>query len=405
MSHLVAPAHPRTPSSVSRHTQSSASHRASFNKILRAALRMGLALVLAIAGPVAAAGFTPGVLGKAAAQGVIDHGHVDAFNVTAEGGNLRLDLKEDVTGQHVRRAPESVVLKIKQQAYTDKVKSVKGVGEAGYYLPITQDPNLVWPGWDTQALAGTPFSGVNIVFDQVAGPGNVYLFSTSGFGEVQSLLNNGSTRVTNGVAIPQTRPAHTHANWVFSQPGTYKMRVYAQGKDSNGNVNKSNVATYTWSVGDGSAPKSSNKSGAAGTAASNSASGANSAAGVSGKSGASGTGTGALGANGGTSASGLSGTGASGASGALASGDVGTLGGSNIEELPGLSADGGTGAVPAGSGQLANTGVEPTTVALVTLGLGLTVFGVGWVLLNRGALQATGGGASRRGRNSRSSQK
>lgn len=393
MSRLVAPALSHASLSTTSRAQLSALSCPSFSTVTRAALRFGLALLLAIAAPLAAAGLNPGTLGKAAAQGAIDHGHVDAFNVTAEGGKLRLDLKEDVTGRHVRRTPESVVLKVKQQAYTEKVKSVKGVGEAGYYLPITQDPNLLWPGWDTQALAGTPFSSVNIVFEQVSGPGNVYLFSTSGFGEVQSLLNNGSTRLTSGAAIPQKSPAHTHANWVFSQPGTYKMRVYAQGKGSNGNVNKSNVATYTWSVGDGSAPKGSKKPGATGKGTSKASSGANSATTESGKSGASTSGT--SGANDSSSESDPQGE----------ASESGTSEDSSSDELPALAADGGSGGSASGSGELANTGVEPTTAALIALGVGLTVFGAGWVLLNRSALQAANGGAFGQARGPRDSQK
>ena len=225
---------------------------------------------------------------------------------------------------------------------------------------------------------------MNIVFEQVSGPGNVYLFSTSGFGEVQSLLNNGSTRLTSGAAIPQNRPAHTHANWVFSQPGTYKMRVYAQGKDSRGNVSKSNVATYTWSVGDGSAPKASNKPSAKGKGTSKSTSGANSVSTEVGNPGASNAGTSGVTSNGSES---------------------GTPEDSNSAELPALAADGGSGDSAPGSGELANTGVEPTTAALIALGVGLTVFGAGWVLLNRSALKAANGGASGRGRASQDSQK
>lgn len=393
MPRLVAPALSQASLPTPQRAQLDAPFFPSFSTARRAAFRLGLALLLAVAAPLAAAGLNPGILGKAVAQSAIDHGHVDAFNVTAEGGKLRLDLKEDVTGQHVRRSPESVVLKVKQQAYTEKVKSVKGVGEAGYYLPITQDPNLLWPGWDTQALAGTPFSSVNIVFEQVSGPGNVYLFSTSGFGEVQSLLNNGSTRLTSGAAIPQNRPAHTHANWVFSQPGTYKMRVYAQGKDSRGNVSKSNVATYTWSVGDGSAPKESKKPGATGKGNSKSATGANSATTESGKSGASTSGT--SGANASASESGTPGE----------AGESGTSEDSSSDELPAMATDGGSGGSATGSGELANTGVEPATAALIALGVGLTVFGAGWVLLNRSALRVANGGESGRARGSRDSQK
>ena len=58
----------------------------------------------------------------------LDQGHIDAFNVTADGGELTLDLKEDATGSHVRHAPEDVELVVGQDAYTECSKDRNGSG-------------------------------------------------------------------------------------------------------------------------------------------------------------------------------------------------------------------------------------------------------------------------------------
>lgn len=67
----------------------------------------------------------------------LDQGHIDAFNVTADGGELTLDLKEDATGSHVRRAPEDVELVVGEDAYTERTAEIPEIGKAGYMLPQT----------------------------------------------------------------------------------------------------------------------------------------------------------------------------------------------------------------------------------------------------------------------------
>ena len=176
----------------------------------------------------------------------LDRGHIDAFNVTADGGELTLDLKEDATGTHVRRAPEDVELVVGKDAYTDRTAEVPEIGKAGYLLPQTQRAELIWPGWDTQGARDV--GAIDLEFVEVTGPGEVHLFQTGSFGSLDAVLEGGATRVESGAVIAQQEPAHVHANWLFTEPGTYQMRVVAKGGGSS-----SNEATYTWVVGDGEA--------------------------------------------------------------------------------------------------------------------------------------------------------
>ena len=176
----------------------------------------------------------------------LDRGHIDAFNVTADGGELTLDLKEDATGTHVRRAPEDVELVVGKDAYTERTAEVPEIGKAGYLLPQTQRAELIWPGWDTQGARDV--GAIDLEFVEVTGPGEVHLFQTGSFGSLDAVLEGGATRVESGAVIAQQEPAHVHANWLFTEPGTYQMRVVAKGGGSS-----SNEATYTWVVGDGEA--------------------------------------------------------------------------------------------------------------------------------------------------------
>ena len=190
-------------------------------------------------------------LGSAHAAGrlVIESGHVDAFNVTAEGDALKLDLKEDVTGSHKTHAAEDVELHVKSAALTDLPKNIPG-GPKAYYLPETQDPNLLWPGWDTMGTQDTGFDGsIKLKFDKVEGPGNIHLFSTGKFGAITPLLENDSMDLKSGSVRDQSFPAHTHANWIFTKPGVYTLTLHAEGTKGGKKVS-SNKATYTFTVGD-----------------------------------------------------------------------------------------------------------------------------------------------------------
>lgn len=176
----------------------------------------------------------------------LDQGHIDAFNVTSDGGALTLDLKEDVTGSHVRRDPADVELVVGADSFTEETANVPEIGTAGYMLPQTQRADLIWPGWDTQEARDV--GAVDLEFVEVSGPGEIYLFQTGSFGSFEPVLKDGSPRLATGSVIAQDHPAHVHANWLFTEPGTYQMRVVA-----NGGGSSSNEATYTWVVGDGEA--------------------------------------------------------------------------------------------------------------------------------------------------------
>jgi surface-anchored protein len=177
-------------------------------------------------------------------------GHIDAFNpVLDEDGSLRLALKEDVTGSHVLHTPESVDLVVKNAALrTVPENFLPGMPSEIYHLPLTQDHNLIWPGWDTQSITSAfPGADTDIVVSEVEGPGKVFLWSQGNFGAPKSLMKDGT-----GYELPNTisqpYPAHTHANWAFTAPGTYELTVRADATGTNGATGQSQTATYSFVV-------------------------------------------------------------------------------------------------------------------------------------------------------------
>ncbi|OKL48676.1 TIGR03773 family transporter-associated surface protein [Boudabousia marimammalium] len=215
-----------------------------FLKGLSASLVAACALVLTV--PITAA--------TAAGELRLDSGHADIFNVVAQGDQLRLNLKEDITGSHVTHAPESVQLVVKEEAFTQQTKSLPQIGVPGYHLAQTAVEGMLWPGWDTSQVATQGFKVIDIEFAEVSGAGRVWLFGDGNLSGFQPLLKNGGFELKTGSVRQQAFPAHTHAHWVFEKPGTYIMKVKASG-EKNGQSHTSNTATYTWKVGKAPAPK------------------------------------------------------------------------------------------------------------------------------------------------------
>ncbi|WP_158256073.1 TIGR03773 family transporter-associated surface protein [Corynebacterium sp. 13CS0277] len=209
-------------------------------------------LLLAIA---ASLGMLLGAAGVAVAADAVElaDGHVDAFTVIPNDDGLTLQVKEDITGHGVLRNPEDVVFRVGDAAYSADLASHPDIASSGYVLPLTQVQGLLWPGWDTLEVSPAGFEAIDIVIDQVRGPGTVYLFTQKNFSqELQPLLADGELSFHDGSRIHQATPAHVHAYWMFTEPGVYTFTAHAQGERYGTTVSSPQV-TYTWAVGDATA--------------------------------------------------------------------------------------------------------------------------------------------------------
>lgn len=186
---------------------------------------------------------------------VLDNGHIDAFTVRWVDEQLDLDLMEDVTGTDVLHEPEDVLLVVKPEAamtLPDPVPpGLAVVGDPGdtvYFLPQSQDPALIWPGWSTEQIpAGVFTDPLRIEVTEVDGPGDVFVYQTNAFGLPISVLGGGYQLP--GTISPNAR-VHAHANWAFTAPGRYTLTVEASGTLAAGGTVTTPPATYTFQVGE-----------------------------------------------------------------------------------------------------------------------------------------------------------
>ncbi|WP_308799351.1 choice-of-anchor M domain-containing protein [Agromyces silvae] len=180
---------------------------------------------------------------------VLDRGHVDLFFVSAANGKAVLQLVEDVTGHRVVHEAETVLLRVDEAAYRANIPAGTPGAPAGYVLPLTQSPDLVWPGWDTNRTAASGHTDVTIDVTGVDGPGRVHLYSQGSFGDIRPLLQGGSTALPGSIREPT--PAHTHAQWVFSAPGVYRLTAHATATNPQSGATLTTAAhTYVFQVGD-----------------------------------------------------------------------------------------------------------------------------------------------------------
>jgi putative ABC transporter-associated repeat protein len=232
--------------------------------------------------------------GVAAGERVLTAGHVDLGPKFAVGNWTLLVLddaaKADPGGTSVWRRPADTVIHVLDQAKLtvpdDPAYQFVGAaaGEAVWVVPQTQNPDVVWLGWNTQdpEVMERIDRGVTLSLTGAEGPGAVTVYLQSGaFGEPQLLWDS---RVGGPQPVWVDVNTHTHANWVFTEPGVHLIELTAEADLIDGtHVTDSQVIRFA--VGTGADP-------AAALTASwpdGSASAGPGAAGASGVSGSSGT--------------------------------------------------------------------------------------------------------------------
>ena len=183
----------------------------------------------------------------------ISVGHVD-LGPRLIDGQWRAGLRHDAEKGAVWRDPNQTVLRVGDAAIMTAPDSADYpfladvAGKPVYVVPQTQNPGVVWLGWNTQdpAVTATIDRGLTMRVGPVSGPGRAWLFLQSGtFGKPLLLADSGAA--PGDVWIDSG--THVHANWAFSAPGTYTATVTFLGTTTAGEaVNAS--TTLRFAVGD-----------------------------------------------------------------------------------------------------------------------------------------------------------
>lgn len=215
-------------------------------RALAALARGALPLVLALVVPVAAgaqqapADEDPNLRQRIGAaqpvatdRAVLARGHVDV-GPRFHDGRWTLMIHDDQAkaggGESVWRHADRTVLAVvddaRHQVPDDPAYAFlpSEPGADVYVVPQTQDPDVVWVGWNTQdpEVMETIDRGVTMRLTGVQGPGSLVVYLQSGdFAKPQVLWNSTGEPQPVWVAVN----THSHANWVFSGPGVYLVQV------------------------------------------------------------------------------------------------------------------------------------------------------------------------------------
>ena len=183
----------------------------------------------------------------------ISVGHVD-LGPRLIDGQWRAGLRHDAESGAVWRDPNQTVLRVNDAAIMTAPDSADYsfladvAGKPVHVIPQTQNPSVVWLGWNTQdpAVTATIDRGLTMRVGPVSGPGRAWLFLQSGtFGKPLLLADSGAA--PGDVWIDSG--THVHANWAFSQPGTYTATVTFLGTTTAGEAVSAST-TLRFAVGD-----------------------------------------------------------------------------------------------------------------------------------------------------------
>lgn len=224
---------------------------------------------------------------------VIDTGHVD-IGPRMVDGQWRVALRDDSGAHPVWRDPDRTVLRVTDAALmaaptgSDYAFMGAQAGEQYYVVPQTQNPNVVWLGWNTQdpGVVSAIDRGATMRIGSVSGPGRTWMFLQDGTFGKPRLLVDGQSGQAQDVWVDAS--THVHANWVFTAPGVYTAALTFSARTTDGQQLSAST-TLRFAVGSqtsadeafAAAPAAAAEAGAAGSAGSADSAGGGGSAGDS----------------------------------------------------------------------------------------------------------------------------
>ncbi|WP_082159953.1 choice-of-anchor M domain-containing protein [Actinobaculum suis] len=146
-------------------------------------------------------------------------------------GKWTLMVRDDSQATPVWRHLEDVVFRVHDAGKmtvpdTSDYAFVNATGEA-YIIPQQEVPGVLWLGWSTQdpEVVNTVNGQVKLIYGGMEGPGGFNLFVQAGNFAGPTELWNSAQEISQPMNVDLN--THTHANWVFAQPGVHLMRVTA----------------------------------------------------------------------------------------------------------------------------------------------------------------------------------
>lgn len=196
---------------------------------------------------------------------VLEAGHIDMGPKYEDDGTWRFLIHDDVAkadanATSVWRYPDETVFHVLDAATLtvpdDPAYEFLGAepGSDVYVVPQTQNPEVVWIGWNTQdpQVMETIDRGITLSLGGVQGPGIMTTYLQSGsFGEPQLLWDS---RAADTQPVWVDVNTHTHANWVFTEPGVYLVELTAEADLIDG-THVSDTQRIRFAVGTSTTPE------------------------------------------------------------------------------------------------------------------------------------------------------
>ena len=170
---------------------------------------------------------------------VIDTGHVD-IGPRMVDGQWSVALRDDSGAHPVWRDPDRTVLRVTDAALmaaptgSDYAFMGAQAGEQYYVVPQTQNPDVVWLGWNTPdpGVVAAIDRGATMRIVSVSGPGRTWMFLQDGTFGKPRLLVDGQSGQAQDVWVDAS--THVHANWVFTAPGVYTAALTFSARTTDG---------------------------------------------------------------------------------------------------------------------------------------------------------------------------
>ncbi|MDC4232802.1 TIGR03773 family transporter-associated surface protein [Actinomyces sp. B33] len=175
----------------------------------------------------------------------LSDGHVDAFYLYNNRDDMRLLVKDDSSGNVLRR-PEDVVFVIQSFTYETGLDFGGTVPETAGYTTAGSRKASFSPGWTLNSTSGNGYQTTKVEFTEVSGPGKIVLGSRTIDNTFFSYLDDGRPYVETGTKVKID--SHKHPTWFFTRAGTYTMKARLVGTDPDGTTGYSPEVTYTWEV-------------------------------------------------------------------------------------------------------------------------------------------------------------
>lgn len=191
-------------------------------------------------------------------------GHADIFYATLdESGQFRLIYAHGPSHSPTFYDPANVLTHVRSQAkvtLSAPFPPMGGAGDTIWYLPQSgplDNPNVIWPGLSTEGLNASDWTGnFTLKLLDAEGPGNFFLYNVSSL--VTTMRWSASDVPGYSIAdyntITAPIEAHAHYEWVFTEPGFYRLTVEMSGTRSGGQAVSTGPTDYFFFVDELSAP-------------------------------------------------------------------------------------------------------------------------------------------------------